>query len=38
MRSNALLEWLDMMIEFGNALEYAEMNGRIQQIAMKRCF
>ena len=35
MRSNVLLEWLDMMIELGDALECAEIDGRIQQIAWK---
>ena len=38
MRSNVLLEWLDMMIEFGDALECAEIGGRIQQIVWKYNF
>ena len=38
MRSNVLFEWLDMMIYFGDALECAEIDGRIQQIVWKYNF
>ena len=38
MRSNVLFEWLDMMIDFGDALECAEIDGRIQQIVWKYNF
>lgn len=38
MLSNVLFEWLDMMIDFGDALECAEIDGRIQQIVWKYNF